>query len=76
VKYKLAFLSLFVFLATFSGFGESFRNPVRIATGTDPEAILVADLNGDKRLDILWNYSGDPNLDASTSAPLSVTINP
>jgi len=58
VKHKLAILSFFAFLATYSGFGESYRNPVRIATGIDPDAVLVTDLNGDKRMDIQWTTRG------------------
>lgn len=67
MKRKLAFLSLFVFLATFSGAGESFRNPVRVATVADPGGILVADLNGDKRPDIVWT-AWEPALSGSASA--------
>ena len=58
VKYRLAFVSFFVFLAASSASGESFRNPVRIPTDADPDRILVADLNGDKRLDIVWTATG------------------
>ena len=58
MNYKFALLLLFAFIAISHGFGESFRNPVRIATGTDPNGILVADLNGDGRLDILWTAWG------------------
>ena len=58
MKHKLAILSFFAFLATYSGFGESYRNPVRIATGIDPDAVLVTDLNGDKRMDIQWTPRG------------------
>lgn len=61
MKYKLVVLPLLVLLAVPTGFAESFRNPVRIATGADPSAVLVADLNGDGRLDILWTAVG-PNL--------------
>ena len=58
MKHKLAFLSLFVFLAALPGFAENFRNPVRIATGVDPNGILVADLTGNGRLDVLWTATG------------------
>jgi len=54
VNYKLALLSILVCSAVSHGFGESFRNPVRIPTGTDPSGILVADVNGDGRPDIVW----------------------
>ena len=64
VNCKLAFLSIFVLIAISQGFGESFRDPVRIATGTDPNGVLVADLNGDGKKDILWTarqpLSSDP----------------
>ena len=66
MNYKLAFISFFLFLATSLGFGESFRNPVRIATPSDPVAVLVADLNGDKKMDILWTAAGVGIDDPST----------
>jgi len=58
VNYKLAFLPFLVFMTISHGFGESFGNPVRIPTGIDPDAVLVADLNGDGRPDILWTARG------------------
>jgi hypothetical protein len=58
VKFKLIVLPLLVWFAVAAGFSESFRNPVRIPTATDPFTVLTADLNGDGRLDILWTAAG------------------
>jgi hypothetical protein len=66
VKLQLAFLPFFILLATTAGSGETFRNPVRIATGTDPNGIMVADLTGNKRMDILWTARGPLTTDPST----------
>jgi len=33
---------------------ETFRNPYRIPTPTDPSSIAVGDLNGDGIADIVW----------------------
>lgn len=66
MRSKLAFLSPFVFLASSFGSGESFRNPVRIATSAASNGVLVADLNGDKRLDILWTTRGPLLSDPAT----------
>lgn len=67
MKFKLVVLSSLVLVAAAAGFAESFRNPVRIPTATDPYAVLVADLNGDGRLDILWTGVGP-----SSSEPWTV----
>lgn len=40
--------------------GETFRNPVRIPTTSDPVGVFVADLNNDGRPDIMWGGSGTP----------------
>lgn len=37
---------------------ETFRNPVRIPTDSDPVGLSVADLNNDGRPDILWGAYG------------------
>jgi hypothetical protein len=37
---------------------ETFRNPVRIVTGVDPNDVNIVDLNGDGRPDILWTAWG------------------
>lgn len=66
MNYKLTVLSIFVFAAISHGFAESFRNPVRIPTGTDPNAVLVADLNLDGRQDILWTSRSPTQSDPST----------
>ena len=54
MKHKFAVLTFLLLLAVNMGFAETFRNPVRIATGADPSSVLVADLNGDGRPDIVW----------------------
>lgn len=59
VKYKLSLLSLLVLLGTSAGLGESFRNPFRIPTASDPEGVMVADVNGDGRMDVLWTTRGE-----------------
>jgi len=58
VKYKVALPTILVFLAAATGFAEHFRNPVRLPTVSDPMTVVVADLNGDKRMDILWTTNG------------------
>jgi hypothetical protein len=45
---------------------ETFRNPYRIPTGSDPGSVMVADVNGDGLPDLLW---GD-----KSSAPASVHV--
>ncbi len=47
-----------VFFATLSASAETFRNPVRIPTGSDPTSVFIADLNNDGRPDILWGGYG------------------
>jgi Bacterial Ig-like domain (group 3)/FG-GAP-like repeat len=45
---------------------ETFRNPYRIPTPVDPDLVLVGDINGDGRPDLLW---GD-----TTSTPYKLHI--
>ncbi len=46
---------LAVLLSSFRfGRAETFRNPIRIPTNSDPVAILTGDVNGDGVPDILW----------------------
>ena len=56
MNYALALPLPLLFLAASSGLGKRFRNPNRLVTSTDPVGILVADLNGDGRLDIVATY--------------------
>jgi Bacterial Ig-like domain (group 3)/FG-GAP-like repeat len=53
-----------VVCVTFAAPAESFRNPVRIPTDSDPVGVFVVDLNHDGLPDILWGGYG-----ATTSSP-------
>ena len=45
---------LLVLCSAFTLRAESFRNPYRIPTPTDPSSIATGDLNGDGNADIIW----------------------
>jgi hypothetical protein len=51
-------LSFAVASTPFRVSAESFRNPVRIPTDSDPLGIAIVDLNNDGRPDILWGGYG------------------
>ena len=87
MNYALALPLPLLFLAASSGLGKRFRNPNRLVTSTDPVGILVADLNGDGRLDIVAtyevgthpvvaSYTGAGAFNPSQSTPLSLVIQP
>jgi hypothetical protein len=44
--------------AAFVASAETFHNPVRIPTDSDPAGVFVADLNNDGLLDIVWGSYG------------------
>jgi hypothetical protein len=52
------FLLVAAICTTISASAETFRNPVRIPTSSDPRGVFVVDLNNDGRPDILWGGYG------------------
>ena len=52
---------------------ETFRNPYRIPTPVDPDVVLVGDINGDGRPDLLWGETATSSL-PTASTPFKLHI--
>ena len=57
VRFRVSILLLLALLAT-AVRAQSFRNPYRIPTSTDPTSIAIGDLNGDGIADFVWIEGG------------------